>query len=636
MMLAWLLALPTMVAAQTTLEGTTENATPAAAKATKKAQMEEKRALAAAQKAERQRLAGSQAAPTRKATARRSAEDVVELPYTQDFEEGEDLEDDLGFTVIDANDDWATWSLEDGVAEYSSLFADADADDWLITPGFRLEEGKSYQFSFTAWGFDTDTPEQFEAKLGTDADADAMATEVIALTVVESDQPQVYTATLSVEEAGVYYLGIHCLSPEDGFSLYIDDLSIKEGAAEAAPSGVEELTITADPEGDLSADISFVTPTQAVDGTALSALTAVSIFRGNADEPLTTFDSPAVGTQLTYTDASPENGSNIYTVIAYNDAGEGTPVSQTVFVGVDQPSAPTEVKATNEGSDVVITWSASDTGWNGHYVNPDRLTYTIYEMTSALSREMLAENVSGNSYTLAGENEKEQRQITYQIIAHNVAGDSQRGYSNTIITGKPYELPFHESVSSGTGLDNKLWILDRTNSQDGLYATSASQDGDGGAIILRGGAANHRIVLMSGKIAVGGTSETKLRFWYHFASESANTVGVQVVKDGEVLLSEAVEAADEWTEKTISLDEVTTNDYVQIYFTVDYGDDHADVVIDNILVDDALTDGIHAISTTQPAAAAVYSLGGQQLQKPVRGLNIVRTEGGEVKKVVVR
>lgn len=145
----------------------------------------------------------------------RVAEGTVELPWFENFDDEASFDN---FTVIDANEDFATWEYYDGKAEYTSFLADEIADDWLITPGFEMVAGKDYQISFRANGSDAFFPEVFSAWLGNDASAEAMTIEVVKETVVEQDNALDFNVSIKVPEDGVYYLGFHCTSnPDDAF-----------------------------------------------------------------------------------------------------------------------------------------------------------------------------------------------------------------------------------------------------------------------------------------------------------------------------------------------------------------------------------------------------------------------------------
>lgn len=234
--------------------------------------------------------------------------------------------------------------------------------------------GKKYQISFRANTFDVASPEEFSAWLGNAPEADAMTISVVEKTTIAQDNSADYSVKVIVPADGVYYFGIHCTSPmEDAWTLDIDDISIKEAAAESAPAEVGDLTIVPDSLGELKATISFTAPTLAADGSELSALTKIEIYREDT-RLIKTFDAPAPGDKLTYVDESPANGDNHYSVIAYNEVGAGSPALLSLFVGEDIPGAPQNLSQKIVDGDVVLTWEMDELGWNSHYINHDKLT----------------------------------------------------------------------------------------------------------------------------------------------------------------------------------------------------------------------------------------------------------------------
>lgn len=127
-----------------------------------------------------------------------------------------DFSDFSLMTVIDANNDGSTWSLNSGgYAEYHYNSSNA-ANDWLITPGITLEAGKTYQFDIEAWARSATYPERLEVKLGTAATAAGMTTDVIASTNITSTSHVTLTNnTVTVASTGVYYFGVHAISNKD-------------------------------------------------------------------------------------------------------------------------------------------------------------------------------------------------------------------------------------------------------------------------------------------------------------------------------------------------------------------------------------------------------------------------------------
>ncbi len=166
---------------------------------------------------------------------------------TQTLVYSNDFSDFSLMTVIDANNDGSTWSLNSGgYAEYHYNSSNA-ANDWLITPGITLEAGKTYQFDIDAWARSTTYPEQLEVKMGTDNTAAGMTTSVIASTKITWSTSQTLTNNvITVATTGTYYFGIHAISNRDMFYLYVDNLLITDVTPDAhgAPTNlaVNDLT----------------------------------------------------------------------------------------------------------------------------------------------------------------------------------------------------------------------------------------------------------------------------------------------------------------------------------------------------------------------------------------------------------
>ncbi len=488
-----------------------------------------------------------------------SSETLVILPYSEGFDTEASLN---SFKIIDANIDDNTWKWEeeDGgrVDYFTEIFENNPGDDWLITPGFNLEAGKKYTFAFTAKN--NDSTEKLEAFIGKSAEVKGMTISVLPKKEITNAQPQIYGNTIEVTEAGVYYFGIHCVSDPDKMTLSIDNISIKEAAVAVAPDGVTGFKITPDEKGELKADLEFTTPSKAINEQAINQLDSVQILRNNV--PLTTIKSPAVGTLLKYTDTTPKNGANIYTVVAYNEAGAGKAVNLTAFVGEDEPAPPVNTAAQLVGDDVQLTWTISDKGFNGERVNPDNVTITIYSTIDGINRNLVADNIKGSTYTIVGGNSQpKQQQLSYQIIPTSKGGTGKLAYTNPVIIGKPYTMPFQESVANQK-IENDYWAMDKSKGQVGVLASSESFDGDNGSFLLKSNDPNQQLSLQTGKITPKGSQKAFLTF-YHKAAQSADEA------------------------------------YLQIAFEVNFGETHNSILLDKISMTAApVADGIEQVSTT--------------------------------------
>lgn len=252
------------------------------------------------------------------------------------------VNDFLTFTAV-PDDDSYTWQWDNSgnraKLPYKSFGSTTGNDDWLITPGLRLEGGRLYPVSFLFSTYGKTYTHTLEIKAGTAADPEAMTltvmddTQVTTETSAQADAAEV-KGFLYVPQTGVYYVGLHDKSPVKVYDCYAYGFSIGEGLAGTAPATVTGLSITSDVDvTPATAVISFTTPSVDINGNALSALTDVKVYRG--DLLVKTFAAPAPGALLSFSDVLPagEKGTYTYRIVASNASGAGRPVEQSAFVG---------------------------------------------------------------------------------------------------------------------------------------------------------------------------------------------------------------------------------------------------------------------------------------------------------------
>jgi hypothetical protein len=176
---------------------------------------------------------------------------AMPLPYTATFEDDNAL--DL-FTIVDVNDDTVRWYrewewyIEDtdelvSVAAYPYSSRN-EADDWLITPPFNFEAGKTYTLGYEAMMMSLDCPERLAVAIGTAPTADAMTTALVEPYTLASTTPALTTVDITVPESGVYYIGFHALSPADSYGLAISKITV-DGEQSALPTLPADLSADA-------------------------------------------------------------------------------------------------------------------------------------------------------------------------------------------------------------------------------------------------------------------------------------------------------------------------------------------------------------------------------------------------------
>ncbi len=299
---------------------------------------------------------------------------IETLPYVNTIDTPEDFE---WLTVIDANNDGSTWHwYDEGQASYK-YNADNDADDWLLSPAFRLEAGKTYVFSVDINGSSVAYAETFEVKMGNAATVEAMTTEVIAASSIDSESPVTYdNKTITVTESGTYYFGIHCTSPADQASLRVDNIALDERIL-TAPAAVTDLVVTP-AEDKAAATLTFTAPSKTIEGNALSSITKIEILRDG--EVLTTLEDVTPGSAQQYVDDDEALTTGVYSyqVLCYNSDGKGE-MSEAVTVRLTKVfSVPYYGDFTNVDDNVYDQFIVIDANNDGFTFENDanKATYT--------------------------------------------------------------------------------------------------------------------------------------------------------------------------------------------------------------------------------------------------------------------
>lgn len=74
---------------------------------------------------------------------------IADFPYRNDFNTQEDFNK---FTVIDTNNDGSTWAFDAGYQSAAYTYNQKNAaNDWLISPAFKLEASKMYKVAFKSY-----------------------------------------------------------------------------------------------------------------------------------------------------------------------------------------------------------------------------------------------------------------------------------------------------------------------------------------------------------------------------------------------------------------------------------------------------------------------------------------------------
>lgn len=537
------------------------------------------------------------------------------LPYEWAF----DSEDAFNlWTVIDANNDFndlrygkwqygATLKLT-GEEAQSAVYkwSSNDADDWLISPPFKVEKGKKYEVTYKVKTRGQEERLQLAAGDLNTVDRMSPMGSVQKLTNKEyTEKKEQFTASAD----GNYFVGFHALSQKNRYYLILKSVSVDEVPNNDAPAAVENLTVTADPEGALKATVAFAAPQKTKQNTALQSIQKIDVYHGNETTPVYTFSAAAPGQQMSWTETVSAYGTYTYRVVASNAAGAGDKAVASAYVGPDVAKAVENLSLNEVGGKPVITWQAPTKGVNGGYVSADKMTYRIIRQCDHQAEtKVLAARHQGTTFTDNGlDPAKSQYYVAYEVIPVTEAGEGESATSGYIIYGDPYADGFAESFPNRT-TQTGPWTVDPKENHhwelryNGDYPTCEPADKDGGLIVYVASEANPNTSsrLISPKISVKDMVVPVLKFCvYHYTQQSeyeiddteSNTIAVSATTSGgdeKQLMAKPIEVSNGytgWLMYTVDLRQLKTADWFQLNFTGTCKDAYGyDIALDMITV----------------------------------------------------
>lgn len=225
---------------------------------------------------------------------------------------------------------------------------------------------------------------------------------------------------------------------------------------QTAAGQVKNLNATPDAAGALSATLSWTNPSKAWDGSDLSALKEVRIYRkkdgvatsdritskellsSSVSELIATVPADGkMGEAMQYVDSKAKNGVSTYYVVPSRVSGElGVPDSIRCCVGSDVPAAPADVAIEKSGDGLKISWSAPTDGLNNGFIVASELTYKI---TRLPDNKVVAENLKATSFVdnTLGDIAK----YSYLIQACTKAGEGGVAKTDAVMAGSALVPP---------------------------------------------------------------------------------------------------------------------------------------------------------------------------------------------------
>ncbi|MDY6130166.1 MAG: choice-of-anchor J domain-containing protein, partial [Prevotella sp.] len=522
------------------------------------------------------------AAPMVHNTIRKAKVDV--LPYVNDMTTEESFNQ---LTVIDANNDGATWAFLGLKKLAAYTWSDVNSgDDWLVTPGIKLEAGKSYEFGVELAAGLAAYPEKFEIKMAKAEDtptADAMSagTVIVPPTALNTEKFQTYGQEgMFVEETGYYYFGIHAITDAGMFYLYAQNIHVAASTITAESPSAPTVEVTAAEKGELKASVKVTAPALNVGGGDLgSNISKIDLYRDSI--LVKTFTDVAKGQVLPFDDVEKmTHGMHAYCALPYDAEGNAGMKSEKVslYVGFDIPSLPAEMTVTDKSGVVAMKWSLVDTGVQNGYVDPAEIDYNLYTLTVEslwgftylVLDQPIGSVKNKGEYEYSGMNldEGEQNFQYFGVQPQSIAGANGSFTSSYVLVGKPYDLPLIEGMEGAKF--HTMWYSDGMISSLGL--SSDATDGDGVALNFKMNAESEPGTgfLSTGKLNLNASAHPTLLFDAKKGSGNSNLAIYGSKDGGESEKIADVALKDDYTKFNVDLSSLKGSRYAQVRFVSNF------------------------------------------------------------------
>lgn len=416
-------------------------------------------------------------------------------------------------------------------------------DDWLLTPAFHLEAGKSYEFSYRIFAGSEQYAEHYSLHMGTQASPAAMTTVLIADEELTNspETPLVKTVTITPEATGNYFIGWHAVSAPPCFMIRLDNIAMSAPLSAASPAEVTAVALTPDADGHLTLTGAFTAPTVTVTGEPLASACRVIITRNGKATPVAEFAAEP-GARLTFTDTDfTEAGTYTYEFRTENLAGDfGRSVKASTYVGPVAPKGVTNIAVTETETPgtVRLTWTAPTLNVDEKPLNAANLTYMVYALNGNKEAiEMLAEPTSACEAVVKVCEPSEAKFAILYVEARNLGLESKELPRCPMIpVGRTAALPYNQSYTAADRAANitGIYAPDGSGAMWGVgnHADTgiAAQDGDDAFLHLFCTTQYAQPAFYTGKINLEGAENPALSFYHYVISGSdANSFTVEVV-----------------------------------------------------------------------------------------------------------
>lgn len=522
------------------------------------------------------------------------------------------------WTVEDKNNDKITWGADLGVGNlmcYDGSAQKQDADDWIVSPPVKLVAGQAYRVETSAFRSPQGGQGELSIAYGLSDDPSEYTT-IVDKTAVTSAlswggtlNATQLSGVFTAPTTGNYRFGIHATSKQRGAILLNGVKVTSEAATSVRPATVSDLKVEVGAKGAISAKVKFTVPAKDYKGAPLSSVSRVQIYR-DYNDLVKVYENPTPGQQIEWNDEAVTGGKHVYSVYTTANDIRSDEAQTSVYVGVDTPMAPQNVRVwDNLDGTAKLMWdeTTENSGANGGYVDISERYYQVYLLEYGYLKEPGA-NYQGllkPEYTLTNVNYEGSQYVKQYVVQTltNTPTDtlaiSEYGRYGFAV-GKPHAMPWVESFPGKT-LGAGPWMIDAT--QTGRFGLGEeSQDNDNGSLIFSPQKGQTRACIQGPKVDIANSGNPQIVFWYYAVPGTDGKITMKILRNGQTMETAGVvdynelEGEQGWRSAAFDLSQFSTtgteNGYIRPFIYAEA--ENTSIQIDNIKIYDAVASNIEA------------------------------------------
>lgn len=522
------------------------------------------------------------------------------------------------WTVEDKNNDKITWGADLGVGNlmcYDGSAQKQDADDWIVSPPVKLVAGQAYRVETSAFRSPQGGQGELSIAYGLSDDPSEYTT-IVDKTAVTSAlswggtlNATQLSGVFTAPTTGNYRFGIHATSKQRGAILLNGVKVTSEAATSVRPATINDLVVEVGAKGAISAKVKFTVPAKDYKGAPLSSVSRVQIYR-DYNDLVKVYENPTPGQQIEWNDETVTGGKHVYSVYTTANDIRSDEAQTSVYVGVDTPMAPQNVRVwDNLDGTAKLMWdeTTENSGANGGYVDISERYYQVYLLEYGYLKEPGA-NYQGllkPEYTLTDVNYEGSQYVKQYVVqaltntpTDTLAVSAYGRYGFAV--GKPHAMPWVESFPGKT-LGAGPWMIDAT--QTGRFGLGEeSQDNDNGSLIFSPQKGQTRACIQGPKVDISNAGNPQLVFWFYAVPGTDGKITMKILRNGQTMETAGVvdynelEGEQGWRSAAFDLSQFSTtgteNGYIRPFIYAEA--ENTSIQIDNIKIYDAVASNIEA------------------------------------------